>query len=258
MEPGVGEKLCRLWAKIASDDDILTDPSVRRDNQDHRTSGRNYAGHSGSHDFHPRHTPMPYHPHPMFNPYGYAHMSAAAFYRPMAGDARNQIGHPAMMQPPRLGLHHGGPFRPSRPWWNTPPPHHAPPHYVHNNNKPFPPEFKPSQPPPSAIAPSTTTSSNSSPPTNSPVTSARSKNAYSAQRARKQQLKQKQQEAVSTSVSKSGPHSRAIEIKAPPSDSGKSSPTKKDIGSGSHKKTENKGAKKNESSVDTPSTSSST
>ncbi|XP_064387067.1 YTH domain-containing protein 1-like [Halichondria panicea] len=99
VEPGVGEKLCQLWAKIASDDDILTDPSVRRDNQDQRTSGRNYGGHSGSHDFHPRHTPMPYHPHPMFNPYGYAHMSAA-FYRPMTGDARNQIGHPAMMHPP--------------------------------------------------------------------------------------------------------------------------------------------------------------
>ncbi len=256
VEPNVGERLCRLWAKIASDDDVLSDPTNRRENHDQRSNSRIYGGHPSNQDYHPRHPSMPYPPHPMFNPY---YMGAAAqFYRPMAGDARNQIGHP-MMHPPRLGVHHSGPFRPSRPWWTVPPPHHTPPHFVHSNNKLYNPDFKPSQPTPTLNTPPTTTASSNSPPTNSPVIGARSKNAYSAQRARKQQqLKQKQQEAGSTSLNQAGQQqSRAIEIKTPPEMSGKSSPTNITVESEVHKSAESKQPKKSDSSVETPPTSSS-
>lgn len=164
------------------------------------------------------------------------------------------------MHPPRLGVPHGGPFRPSRPWWPVPPPHHTPPHFIpHGNHKLFDPDFKPPQ---SSPTPPTTTSSSNSPPTNSPVIGARSKNAYSAQRARKQQqLKQKQQEAGSSVSNQTGHHpSRAIEIKAPPEMSGKSSPTNNATESEVHKNknAESQQPTKNDSSVETPPTSSST
>ena len=247
MEPNVGEKLCRLWAKIASDDDVLADHSSRRDNQgDQRTSGRGYGGHAGNHDY-SRQPPMAYPPHPMF-PYGYPPMGQQ-FYRP---DAR------LMMHPPRLGLHHGGPFRPSRPWWTVTPPPHPQPHppYMPSANKQFGvKEFKPSQPPPSTNAPptTTTTSSNGTPPTNSPITGARSKNAYSAQRQarRQQQMKQRQQqEADSTGPTLVKPPSRAIEIKAPPKEEPELAQDKPQ-----DKKTESGGSDQSESTVEAPTTS---
>lgn len=202
MEPGVGEKLCRLWAKIATDDDVLTEHPSRRDNQGdgHRNRGGSNYGqssnhHSGPvHDYPPRHPHMAYPPHPMYNPYGYpAHPMGQHMFRPMPGDARNQIGHP-MMHPPRLGLHHGGPFRPSRPWWNvtpSPPPHLTYSHYPHSNSyKHFGSDVSTPQ------LPDSSNSSTGGPTPNVPISAARSRNAYSQQRARKQQqqLRQKQQQ----------------------------------------------------------------
>lgn len=151
---------------------------------------------------------MAYPPHPMYNPYGYpAHPVGHHIFRPMPGDARNQIGHP-MMHPPRLGLHHGGPFRPSRPWWNvtpSPPPHLTHSHYPHSNSyKNYSSEIlTPQVPPPSSI------SSTAGPTTSAPISAARSKNAYSQQRARKQQLRQKQQEQESTGAPAETSNSKA-------------------------------------------------
>lgn len=198
--------MCRLWQKIASDDDVLKETSSRRDNQgdSHRNRGGANYGHSSNHhhpgpthDYPPKHPHMPYPPHPMYNPYGYpVHPAGHHMFRPMPGDARNQIGHP-MMHQPRLGLHHGGPYRPSRPWWNVsplPPPHLTQSHYPPpNSHKHFGSEA--STPQPSTSTSSSTVGAVS----NSPVSVSRSRNSYSQQRARKQQqLKQKKLEQVNS------------------------------------------------------------
>ena len=144
-------------------------------------------------------------------------------FRPMPGDARNQIGHP-MMHQPRLGLHHGGPFRPSRPWWNvtpSPPPHLTHSHYPHSNSyKQYGSEISTPQPP------VTSSSSTAGPTPNVPASAARSRNAYSQQRARKQQqqqLRQKQQQenVGNPSDSKPSPDTSRKENKKANADDGK-------------------------------------
>ena len=157
MEPSVGEKLCRLWQKIESDDDVLSGRDQRAGHSggsggaQHGSSsgsGSSSVPHSGGHMPHfPGRPGIPY--PPVYPPYGYPPMSHHMFPGAHPGDARSRIPtHQPLFHPPRLELqsmsgggppHHpgtgtgAGSYRPARPWWNIPPgaPHPAVSHPSH-------------------------------------------------------------------------------------------------------------------------------
>ena len=112
MEPTIGERLCRLWVKIDSEDDYphTTIPTSSR--------------HSAQTHTHPYRHIAPYsNPYPAFH-HGY-HPAMA----PMMPDARGGrllLPSPVVFSPPRLGH---PPYFKARPWWGPPhPPNFMPPH----------------------------------------------------------------------------------------------------------------------------------
>ena len=220
VEPSIGERLCRLWEKVESDEDVLCGRSgSSRDHQkSHAGSGvPSGGGHASFSSRHGQHN-MPSYPTPaMYFPYT---MPPSMFTSTGGGDARNRIGlpsHPYFTHLPRLGysaanphlpppsLHHtdgggGGHFpRLGRPWW-TVPPFPPPSHLHHPHNHPPPNDSRPfsievqhpstttQQTPVTSITseavPATTTSS---------VPRTTSRNAYTQQRLsilKKQQQKE--------------------------------------------------------------------
>ena len=149
VEPNVGEKLCRLWQKIETDDDVLSG----RDQRGGASGGHSGGGNSSTsmpHSGHMTHfASRPGLPYPPVYPhYGYPPMGQM-FASTHPGDARSRLTSQHMFHPPRLELqsmshvppHHGGSggsYRPARPWWTIPPgaptshpshPHHMPPFF---------------------------------------------------------------------------------------------------------------------------------
>lgn len=111
VEPTIGERLCRLWLKIETEDDFShsTIPSLR------------HSAHPHAHHFQ-RHMPTYSTPYPAFH-HGY-HPAMSAMM-PDARSGRLLLPSSVVFPPPRLGH---APFFKARPWWGPPPPNFMPPH----------------------------------------------------------------------------------------------------------------------------------
>ncbi|CAI8055726.1 YTH domain-containing protein 1 [Geodia barretti] len=112
IEPTVGERLCRLWIKIESEDDFphTTVPTSR------------HSVHPHAHHFQ-RQMPPYSNPYPAFH-HGY-HPAMSHMMQPDARSGRLLLPSSMVFPPPRLGH---TPFFKARPWWGPPPPNFMPPH----------------------------------------------------------------------------------------------------------------------------------
>lgn len=160
VEPTVGEKLCRLWQKIETDDDTLSGHPAW------------HQGTSTSHSPHMSHYP-PRHPqHHLSYPTPYsAYLSGYPMGPHMFPDRSRMppmVPQPSLYPTPRLG-----PYRPPRPWWGPLPLH--------------------MQPPPPPLPPPTTTRNFVTPPRNSSRTY-----SYSQQRPSNAKQKLTKEEKDST------------------------------------------------------------
>lgn len=229
VEPSVGEKLCRLWQKVESDEDALSGrPGGSRDHKS-LASGSGSHGGEGSQGSFSRHGQphVPSYPPPMYFPYP---MGPSMFTSAGGGDARSRIGlqsHPYFSHLPRLGyssaqphlpppslLHSdgggGGHYRPGRPWWTVPPfpppshlhhPHHShPPPMDSNYHEPA--SVQEQHPPPSSQHTSVTTAGheNMATSTTTSVPRTSSRNAYSQQRISILKKQQQHKEQASKSA----------------------------------------------------------
>lgn len=161
VEPTVGEKLCRLWQKIETDDDTLSGHPAW------------HQGTSTSHSPHMSHYP-PRHPqHHLSYPTPYsAYLSGYPMGPHMFPDRSRMppmVPQPSLYPTPRLG-----PYRPPRPWWGPLPLHMQPP-------------------PPPPLPPPTTTRNFVTPPRNSSRTY-----SYSQQRPSNAKQKLTKEEKDST------------------------------------------------------------
>lgn len=143
VEPTIGEKLCRLWLKVDSDDDSLSATSGRLfvRNSGSRGGGNNGSS-AGSHTHIPppsypqsqHHMPPYLPPHPAYPPYHPGYHPIGHMFPPT--DRSRLPPHPQshLMPYSRLGQH--PPYRGGRPWWPRGPtfPGGLPlPPYMHRN-----------------------------------------------------------------------------------------------------------------------------
>lgn len=221
VEPSVGERLCRLWEKVESDDDVL---SGRPGSRDLKSLSSGSGGESSQGSFSRHGQPhVPSYPPPMYFPYP---MGPSVFTTAGGADARSRMGlhsHPYFSNLPRLGyssapphlpppslLHSdgggGGQYpRPGRPWWTVPP--FPPPSHLHHPHHSHPPpvdshESQEQQPPPSSQHVSVTTTGHEMMPTTTATSVPRtsSRNAYSQQRLSILKKQQQQKEQASKSA----------------------------------------------------------